>query len=135
MTTDGGTGNTASSAAVDLADAIPAMCDFATMTRHPLGQLARQVRMLTHRYLGLQLADIPSLGTILGQCLLVAFLLIVARLVAQLFISVYWGYRALAVLLPEEIASCLGADDWSAAAAFAVLLVHLGCSSPELLPC
>ncbi|MCY2994672.1 MAG: ATP-binding cassette domain-containing protein [Planctomycetota bacterium] len=240
-----------------------------------LEQLARQARTLTHRYLRLQLADIPSLGTILGQCLLVAFLLIVfygdldaisllpkkaahcghllfllavsclwfgcnnaakeivkerviylrerdvnvtvasyyvskllllgagsliqatlligivkyftnlpggflsqwvllgtlgligtslglllsamsktndtavamvpgvllpqiilagviapvegvAKILAQLFISTYWGYRALAAVLPEEISTHLGADEWSVPAAYGILLMHLG---------
>lgn len=49
-----------------------------------------------------------------------------AKLLAQLFISAYWGYRALAAPLPEDISKVLGADDWSAPAAILVLLLHLG---------
>jgi ABC-type multidrug transport system ATPase subunit len=49
-----------------------------------------------------------------------------AKLLAQLFISAYWGYRALAAPLPDDISKILGADDWSAAAAIFVLLLHLG---------
>jgi hypothetical protein len=48
-----------------------------------------------------------------------------AKLLAQLFISTYWGYRSLAASLPEDISEVLGADDWSVPAAVVVLLFHL----------
>ena len=48
-----------------------------------------------------------------------------AKLLAQLFISAYWGYRSLATPLPDDISKILGADDWSAPAAIIVLLLHL----------
>ena len=48
-----------------------------------------------------------------------------AKLLAQLFISAYWGYRSLAAPLPDDISKILGADDWSAPAAIIVLLLHL----------
>jgi len=48
-----------------------------------------------------------------------------AKLLAQLFISAYWGYRSLAAPLPDDISKALGADDWSALAALIVLLLHL----------
>jgi len=48
-----------------------------------------------------------------------------AKFLAQLFISAYWGYRALAAPLPEEISNSLGAGEWSPLAANMVLLLHL----------
>ena len=47
------------------------------------------------------------------------------KLLAQLFISDYWGYRSLAAPLPDGISTILGANDWSAPAAMIVLLLHL----------
>jgi ABC-type multidrug transport system ATPase subunit len=48
-----------------------------------------------------------------------------AKVLAQLFISAYWGYRSLAAPLPDDISKILGADDWSAPSAIIILLFHL----------
>jgi len=48
----------------------------------------------------------------------------VAKLLAQLAITTYWGYRGLATLLPENMTHAIGSHDWSAAGAFSVLALH-----------
>jgi ABC-type multidrug transport system ATPase subunit/pSer/pThr/pTyr-binding forkhead associated (FHA) protein len=67
-------------------------------------------------------------GVLLPQIILAGVIAPVegaAKALAQVFISAYWGYRALAAILPEEVGSYLGAEDWSSTAAVAVLLVHV----------
>jgi len=71
-------------------------------------------------------ATVP--GVLLPQIILAGVIAPVeglAKLLAQCFISAYWGYRTLAAILPDEIAACLGADERSALGAVAVLSVHL----------
>jgi hypothetical protein len=48
-----------------------------------------------------------------------------AKLLAELLISGYWGYRGLATVLPEDICATLTrGQDWSTTGAFCVLAVH-----------
>ncbi len=47
-----------------------------------------------------------------------------AKLLAQVFISAYWGYWGLATVLPEDICTILGGEDWSTTGAFCVLVLH-----------
>jgi len=48
-----------------------------------------------------------------------------SELLAQLFITAYWGYRGIATVLPGDLAEAIGSDEWSAVAAFFVLVLHM----------
>jgi hypothetical protein len=67
-------------------------------------------------------------GVLLPQIILAGVIAPVeglAKLLAQCFVTAYWGYRALAAVLPDDVAAPLGADEWSAVGAAGVLAAHL----------
>ena len=48
-----------------------------------------------------------------------------ARILAQLFITGYWGYQGLAALLPSDLLEQLPTDGYSAFGAFSVVFLHV----------